>query len=144
MTSTLTQVIETALKDRFLSADRLASEQKNLIQGLFALAAFFILVGIGFFLYVRHTWSMERYDSQMVTNLSGIVSIGVGLLLILAGVIYLSYCRYYAHKKQTALSQKMRTILSALDEELGEIVRDYPKATILAAALAGYMIEERL
>ena len=54
------------------------------------------------------------------------------------------YKNIQIQKTRLKLLEKVKAFLASLDDELGEPIRNHPKASLAIAALAGFLLEEKI
>jgi hypothetical protein len=142
--SAASHTFDALVKHQLLPSTQPMLEKRILVQGLSALAIFLVLIGIGFLLYGAHTWLAFHYNPQTVAALTGVLSLLVASLVIAVGFSYLAYRQRYIREMRQSMLQKLEALFESLDSEIGGVIQDHPKTSVLLAALIGFFIEERI
>jgi hypothetical protein len=106
---------------------------------LYGLAGFLALTGIPFLAYAFYLWIITQdyvpYEAALYTTLA------LFMLAIVCGLIgHLLKSRLKRRRAvhhQDDMAGMIQTLLGAMEEELEGPMRDYPKTTLAAAAIAG-------
>ena len=140
----VSSVVERFVVDTLFNRTPPMMRRYDIGQGLFALSAIFILIGIGFLGYGTYLWLGARYASETAALAMGAIA-----LLFSGGLVTLTLCGLaYRAQKVKAYRHNMvaeiETLFATLDEEFGDPIRTHPKKAVLAAAIAGFLLEERI
>jgi hypothetical protein len=112
--------------------------------GLFIFCGILICIGLAFITYATYMSLLSQYSTPFAASITGVMCIAFALA---------AYCVFYALKKyqhkqiqktRLKLIEKAKVFLASLDEELGEPIRNYPKISVVIAALTGFLLEEKI
>jgi hypothetical protein len=138
------QLIEKIVVDKLFSTPVPLSEIKKAGQGLWTLSIAFLVVGFIFLFYGAHSWLSVYYNEYIAAITIGIVSICLSLSIagILFAVIY--YHTMHIRKSQEKITDQIKFLLSALENELGDPIRENPKMALIIASLVGFLVEDQI
>ncbi len=136
--------IETLIKTQMLPQSRQTFSQTKLVQCLMTLAFFFLFLSSGFLIYAFYMTLVDRYSPQVTALFMGLI-----LCLVSCVCAAISYGFVYIHQRHVShlnlkIPQKIQQMLGAAEGEMKDIVRSYPKISVLAALLLGVATERKL
>ncbi len=136
--------IESLIKGQLLSARPIMRSQTQLVQGFITLAVLFFFLSIGFILYGVYTGLSVRYSVEITSMIMGLILGVIAAMISLMVYLLSAYRRKYMRHLHRKMPQKIHDTLLSLDDELGGVIRDYPKTAALIASIAGFVAESRL
>jgi hypothetical protein len=142
MTSTVLS-IENFLVDNLLNARQSRTNTRG-GTGIFLLCGVFVCLGLGFIIYGAHLSFTDQYSPQAAATMTGILSLSFAILI--AGFVYAvgKYQDLQMQKSRLKIFENAKVFLSSLDDEIGDPIRNHPKASIAIAALTGFLLEDRI
>ncbi len=106
---------------------------------LYGLSGLLAVTGIPFLAYAFYLWiiSQERLPVEAALYTTLVLFVLAGLCGLIARVLTSRQKRRRALHHSDDMAGMIQTLLSAMEEELEGPMRDYPKTTLAAAAIAG-------
>ena len=132
-------LVEQYAIDRILSGGAPVSHKSKAGFALMALAGFLLLLGIGFLTYALNLWLYTIYTPQVATAITGGLCIFASLMIVLIAYLILQYKKVQAQKMQQDTLETVHALIAFLNEELREPIEKNPKASLAAAAAAGFV-----
>lgn len=144
MALSLIQVVEQIVLNKVLNSNvplvgRTSGEK--ILMGLFAL---FLTLGLLFLVFALYLWLDATQTPLMAAVLTGA---GACFLALILGGVQLYILWMKAQKIRKAKQEIEAVLREVLKSAVGEVeanVRDYPKASVLASAVLGLLIGERV
>lgn len=135
--------IENIVIDNLLNA-RQSRTSASRSTDLFFLYGIFVCLGLGLIIYGAHLSFTDQYSPQAAATMTGILSISFAILI--AGFVYAAgkYRDLQMQKSRLKIFENIKSALSFLDDEIGDPIRNHPKASIAIAVLTGFLLKERI
>lgn len=136
-------LMENVIIDSFLGA-RQSKTSTVSSTGVFLLCGIFVCLGLGFIIYGTHLSLLNQYSPQTSASITGILSLAFAILIAVFVYAAGKYKNLQMQKSRLKIFENVKDVLSALDDEIGDPIRDHPKSYIALAALTGFLLEERV
>lgn len=138
------QLIERTMIDRLSSTSAPPSGLESMKQFLCVLSVSFLAMALVFLVYGTHTWLSIHYSKDMAAIIIGTISLALSITIgsILLAFIY--YQKMRIRKFQERIVDKIKSSLSALEDELGDPIRENPKTALIIASLIGFLAEDQI
>jgi hypothetical protein len=141
----LMAIAEGILLEKVLFEGWPLSRKKNRLgQALFVLSGLLTLVAISFLIIAFYAWVQSQYPPETAALLTAGAVLGLALLVGFAGHGIIHQRRLHTEAAKTNIQHTIKSTIAALDDELGDQVRDNPITAVLLAALAGYVASETI
>lgn len=135
---------ERLITDKILQAYTSVSSNDIVSNYLVKASGLFAVVGLGFLVFAAHLWLVDHYRPDYAAALTGLVAMGMGLLIALTALAILRYKQSAIKKIQNDISRSVKETIASLDDFLSEPVKKNPKISVVTASAAGFMAGEKL
>lgn len=137
-------LIERIVVDKLFSTPVPLTGIKKTGQVICTLSVAFLVVGFIFLFYGAYTWLSLQYSRDIAAIIIGIMSICLSIVtaVILFAAVY--YRTIRIRKFQERMADKIKSSLSALENELGDPIRENPKTALIIASFIGFLIEDQI
>lgn len=144
MSLSLIQVVEQIALNKLLNSTaplvgRTSGEK--IVMGLFAL---FLTLGLLFLVLALYLWLRATQTPELAAALTGAGACFMALILggVQLYVLWLKTRKIHNAKKE--IESVLHEILTAATDEVEANVRDYPKASVLASAVLGLLVGDKV
>lgn len=140
----LIKLAEAYIVERALTDGWLFPRKNKTAVALMAVTAALVLTATGFLIAGLHAYLSLHYPADQ-TNL--LTAVGILLVAALTGLGSIVFANKRKIKKEMVkhdLKRDIQNIISAVDDELGDQVRDNPVAAVGLAAVAGFILADRV
>lgn len=138
------QLIEKVMIDKLSSAPASLGGVESIKQFLCVLTFSFMTVALVFLVYGTHTWLSVHYDEGAAAILTSAISFAVSAIIV--GILYALICYHKMRikKVQEKIVDKIRLSLSALEDELGDPIRENPQTALMIALFLGFIAKDQI
>ncbi len=136
-------LVEQLLVERLLSNEPPLSGKSKAGLSLMALSGFLVILGFGFLVCAAYLWLAAHYPPEIAAATTGAIILFAGLGCAAASYLILQYKKHRLRKLKSEITETLRVVFDITEEELTEPVRENPKASVVAASLAGFAVGEK-
>lgn len=113
--------------------------------GLMALSAFLALVGLGFVFAALYIWLADMNGPLSASLSMSAVLFTLALITVFAAFTVKRWRKRKTKAKATAkdFPHNIQGMIETVTSELGDTIRDNPKAALITALVAGYMAKDK-
>lgn len=137
-------IAETILVNKILSDGFLVSKKSRAALVFMMCAALLGMVSIGFLIAAFHQYVL----ATLAPDLAYLATAGVAFVfMVIAALI----ATIITHKRQLhrqmvkhSITNDLQSIIASFDEELGDHVRENPTAAVALAAIAGFILADKV
>ena len=137
-------MIEQLVIDGLLNDHLPLSVKGNTGQGILALFAFFVLLGLGFVGFGAHLWLVAHYSPEAAAVIMGGMSFGLAGLVFATAWLAFRYRQSRIKTLRRGIAKRIQDSMDSLDDEFGESIRKSPNISLLLASMAGFLLEDRI
>lgn len=144
----LAPMLEKLLIDRMLQAKTPADNSRKVYWGVTALSLLCVGMGVLFLIGAAYIWFSSHYPQQEALAYTGLICMGLGFMM--AGG-FLSYRKYrrrplsdHGGLSGGNVMESIQIIIENIEGDLGDMIRDNPKTSVLVSVLAGLMMGEKI
>lgn len=140
----LPPLIQGFILDRILNSNALLSRRSKAGLVLMGLSALCVFVAVIFLIVALHNWLGANYTPDMAALITAAF---VALMAAIFGLLgYASINRRHSRLEamKSELTDNLAALLEAVGEELDDPVRNHPKTSLAVAALAGFLVADRM
>lgn len=134
---------EKLLLNRLLNPRQPTVKKSRAALALLALAVLFALAGIAFLAAAGYIWLESHHGAQSATLTMCAALLAISLSLAITGMYIKKRRKVRLKEVRKDFPHNVPNVLETLMDELGDTVRDHPKAAILAALAAGFMAHDK-
>ncbi len=138
------QLIERVFMDKLVGAPSPFSGLQNLKKFLCVLSLSFLIFALILLIYGAHIWLSVRYSEDMAAILTGTISLALSMSIASIFLAVLYYQKTHFRKLHEEISDKIKSSLSTLENELGDPIRENPKTAVILASFLGFIAENQL
>ena len=140
----VSRLLESIVAQNLFHQTKRVSATTFIGQSVIALSFFFILLGLGLFIYAAHLWFINHYSMPIAAYFTGLLSLVVALLFGSITFLAMKYRQARMKKIHHEILGKLKIFTDLLDEEFGESIRENPKMSVLIASLMGFLLEDKI
>lgn len=144
MLAKLLPIIEGLLLNQVMNSGMLVSRRSKAGGALLVLSGLFFLVALIFGVIAAYQWLLAHYPADMAALLAGTFVLAVSASLAAIGLTILNRRQSRFKEMKEELTHHVSAVYDAVAEELDDPIRNHPKTTIALAALAGYILADRI
>lgn len=140
----LIHLAEAYLVERALTDGWLFPRKNKTAMLLLAIASVLAITAAGFMIAGLHAYLSTQYTADLANLFT---AGGILVLAAITALIGMGFARKRQIKKEMIkhdLKRDLQNIIAAVDDELGDQVRDNPAAAVGLAALAGFILADRV
>lgn len=143
MLSALELIEKTVIQQIFSAPAPLGSLQKA-GQFLCAVSLAFLVIGMVFLTYGVHAWLSAQYSNDIAILITGALSLAISAVIAIALLVATFYHKIRIRRYQKKMTDKIKSLLSTVENEFGDPVRENPKTALMIAAIVGFLAEDQL
>lgn len=137
-------ISEGVLINHFMNGGGHALARSRTSMGLYLIASFMVCLGAGFLIYAGFQWASTQYTPEQAATLTGLSILFLAVCTALGAQIVIRKRRNKLEQIKHEVTDNLQELLSSLDDDWGGVVSRNPKTSMLVAAVAGYVLGDRL
>ena len=112
-------------------------------QFIFSLSIAFLIVGLVLLIYGAYSWLSIQYSDDIAAGITGLISLALSVILVSVLFAVNRYHQIRMRKVRERITDKIKSSLSTLENELSDPIRENPKTALIVASLLGFLVEDK-
>ncbi len=138
------KIAEQLVVDRLLGRAFPFTGKSKAVLMFIALAFVALFTALGFFIHGLHLWFVQEFEPHIAAILTGGSLMFVAFIFAFIAYIILYYKRIRVERMKVDIAHQVQSAFLVANTELGQPVKNNPKLSILAAALAGLIAGDKI